>query len=311
MRTASSRTGTVSAMVLMASALGYATAVFAQAQPAPKTVAPAPEADWIQLFNGRDLSGWTPKITHHDLGDNFADTFRVDKGVLQVRYDKYPPTFNSSFGHLFYRTPYSYYRLIVEYRFVGEQAKGGPGAWALRNSGVMVHSQDPRSMTREQDFPISIEAQFLGGNSDGKARSTLNVCTPGTEIVVNGSLYPEHCLSSTSRTFDGDQWVKAEMLVLGSGQITHFVNGEKVLEYALPQFGGGVVHNHDPAAQPTGKLIEGGYLSLQSESHPIDFRKVALLNLAGCMDSKASNYRAYYVKSEPAACKYAGPASTP
>lgn len=311
MRTASSRTGPVSAMLLMAGALGYATTLFAQAKPAPKTVAPAPEADWIQLFNGRDLSGWTPKITHHDLGDNFADTFRVEKGVLQVRYDKYPPTFNSSFGHLFYRTPYSYYRLIVEYRFVGEQAKGGPGAWALRNSGVMVHSQDPRSMTREQDFPISIEAQFLGGNSDGKARSTLNVCTPGTEIVVNGNLYPEHCLSSTSRTFDGDQWVKAEMLVLGSGQITHFVNGEKVLEYALPQFGGGVVHNHDPAAQPTGKLIEGGYLSLQSESHPIDFRKVALLNLAGCMDSKASNYRAYYVKSEPAACKYAGPASTP
>jgi hypothetical protein len=311
MRTASSRTGTVNAMLLMAGALGYATTLFAQAQPAPKTVAPAPEADWIQLFNGRDLSGWTPKITHHDLGDNFADTFRVDKGVLQVRYDKYPPTFNSQFGHLFYRTPYSYYRLIVEYRFVGEQAKGGPGAWALRNSGVMVHSQDPRSMTREQDFPISIEAQVLGGNSDGKARSTMNVCTPGTEIVVNGSLYPEHCLSSTSRTFDGDQWVKAEMLVLGAGQITHFVNGEKVLEYALPQFGGGAVHNHDPAAQPIGKLIEGGYLSLQSESHPIDFRKVALLNLAGCMDSKASNYRAYYVKSEPAACKYAGPASTP
>ena len=62
---------------------------------------------------------------------------------------------------------------------------------------------------------------------------------------------------------------------------------------------------------PIGKLIEGGYLSLQSESHPIDFRKVALLNLAGCMDRKASNYRAYYVKSEPAACKYAGPAATP
>lgn len=311
MRTASSGTGTVSAMLLMAGALGYAATIFAQAQPAPKTVAPAPEADWIQLFNGRDLSGWTPKITHHDLGDNFADTFRVEKGVVQVRYDKYPPTFENRFGHLFYRTPYSYYRLVVEYRIVGEQAKGGPGSWALRNSGVMVHSQDPRSITREQDFPISIEVQFLGGNSDGKQRPTMNVCTPGTEIVVNGSLYPDHCLSSTSRTFDGDQWVRAELLVLGAGQITHFVNGEKVLDYALPQFGGGVVHNHDPAAQPTGKLIEGGYIALQSESHPVDFRKVALLNLAGCMDSKASNYRAYYVKSEPAACKYAGRASSP
>jgi hypothetical protein len=275
---------------------------FAQSKPA--------EADWIQLFNGRDLDGWTPKITGYEFGDNFADTFRVENGLLQVRYDKYK-TFDRRFGHLFYRTPYSYYRLVIEYRFVGQQATGGPGAWALRNSGVMVHSQDPRTMTRDQDFPISIEAQFLGGNSDGKARPTMNVCTPGTEIVVNGSLYPSHCLSSSSRTFDGEQWVRAELLVLGAGQISHFANGEKVLEYALPQFGGGAVNNHDPAALPAGKLIEGGYLSLQSESHPIDFRKVELLNLAGCMDPKAANYRQYYVKSDPAACKYAGPASTP
>ncbi len=266
--------------------------------------------EWIQLFNGRDLDGWTPKITHHAVGENFADTFRVKDGVLQVRYDKYPD-FNTRFGHLFYRTPYSYYRLVIEYRFVGEQAKGGPGAWALRNSGVMLHSQDPQTMTREQDFPISIEAQFLGGKSDGVGRSTMNVCTPGTEIVVNGSLYPEHCLSSTSRTFEGDQWVRAEMWVLGGAQITHFANGEKVLEYALPQFGGGTVNRHDPAMLPAGKLLEGGYIALQSESHPIEFRKVELLNLAGCMDRKASNYRQYYVKSEPATCKYAGPASTP
>ena len=293
----------------MACVLLGASSVLAQSKPKP--AAPTvPAGDWIELFNGRDLSGWTPKISKHELGENFADTFRVQNGVLQVRYDKYR-SFDSQFGHLFYKTPYSYYRLIVEYRFVGEQAKGHPGAWAFRNSGAMLHSQDPKTITRDQDFPISIEGQFLGGKSDGKARSTMNVCTPGTEIVVNGSLYPEHCLDSASRTFDGDQWVRAEFLVLGSGQITHFVNGEKVLEYALPQFGGGVVHNHDPAAQPTGKLIEGGYISLQSESHPIDFRKVSLLNLAGCMDPKAGNYRAYYVKSEPATCQYARPAATP
>lgn len=280
----------------------------AQTPPAAKD---APTAkDWIQLFNGRDLTGWTPKITHHETGENFADTFRVVDGVLQVRYDKYK-TFDGQFGHLFYRTPYSYYRLVVEYRFVGEQAKNAPGAWALRNSGAMLHSQDPATMTRDQDFPISIEAQFLGGNGDGKARSTLNVCTPGTEIVMNGAIVPDHCVSSSSKTFDGDQWVRAEMLVLGSGQVTHFVNGEKVLEYALNQYGGGVVHNHNPAAQPIGKLLDGGYIALQSESHPLDFRKVELLNLAGCMDRKASNYRSYYVKSEPATCKYAGASTTP
>jgi hypothetical protein len=264
----------------------------------------ADKEEWIALFNGRDLDGWTPKITGHALGDNFANTFRVEDGLLKVRYDQYE-SFGNKFGHLFYKDPFSYYRLVVEYRFVGEQAPDGPGDWALRNSGAMLHSPHPRTMGRDQDFPISIEAQFLGGSGNGKGRSTMNLCTPGTEVVYEGSIYPEHCLSSTSKTFDGDQWVRAEMLVLGSGQITHFVNGEEVLEYALPQFGGGAVSNFDPAAKPDGKLIEGGYISLQSESHPIDIRKVELLNLAGCMDSNASNYKRYYVKSEPESCVYA------
>lgn len=264
----------------------------------------ADKEEWITLFNGRDLDGWTPKITGHALGDNFANTFRVEDGLLKVRYDQYE-SFGKKFGHLFYKDPFSYYRLVVEYRFVGEQAPHGPGDWALRNSGAMLHSPHPRTMGRDQDFPISIEVQFLGGLSDGKARSTMNLCTPGTEVVYQGSIYPEHCLNSASKTFDGDQWVRAEVLVLGSGQITHFVNGEEVLEYALPQFGGGAVSDFDPAAKPDGKLIEGGYISLQSESHPIDFRKVELLNLAGCMDRGASNYKRYHVKSVPESCVYA------
>lgn len=266
--------------------------------------AAADEEEWITLFNGRDLDGWTPKITGHALGDNFADTFRVEDGLLKVRYDGYA-SFDGKFGHLFYKAPFSYYRLVVEYRFVGEQAPHGPGDWALRNSGAMLHSPHPRTMGRDQDFPISIEAQFLGGLGDGKARSTMNLCTPGTEVVHRGSIHPGHCLDSASKTFDRDQWVRAEMLVLGSGQITHFVNGEEVLEYALPQFGGGGVSNFDPAAKPDGQLIEGGYISLQSESHPIDFRRVELLNLAGCMDRNASNYRRYHVKSVPESCVYA------
>jgi hypothetical protein len=265
----------------------------------------ADKEEWIALFDGRDLDGWTPKIAGHALGDNFGNTFRVEDGLLKVRYDQYK-SFDGKFGHLFYKDPFSYYRLIVEYRFVGEQAPHGPGSWALRNSGVMLHSPHPRTMARDQDFPISIEAQFLGGLGDGKARSTMNLCTPGTDVVYRGSIYPEHCLSSASKTFDGDQWVRAEMLVLGSGQITHFVNGEEVLEYALPQFGGGGVSASDPTAKLEGKLIEGGYISLQSESHPIDIRKVELLDLAGCMDPKARNYKRYYVKSVPGDCVYAG-----
>lgn len=264
----------------------------------------AEREEWIALFNGHDLDGWTPKITGHALGDNVGNTFRVEDGLLMVRYDRYK-SFGGQFGHLFYKQPFSYYRLVVEYRFVGEPAPGTPGSWASRNSGVMLHSQPPGTMGRDQDFPISIEAQFLGGLGDGRARPTMNLCTPGTDVVHEGSILSGHCLDSASKTFDGDQWVRAEVLVLGSGQITHFVNGEKVLEYALPQFGGGAISNFDPASKPDGKLIEGGYISLQSESHPIDFRKVELLNLAGCMDHKASNYKRYYVKSVPESCVYA------
>lgn len=263
------------------------------------------DEEWVPLFNGRDLTGWTPKITGYAFGENYANTFRVVDGAIRVSYDGYD-AFDGRFGHLFFEKPFSYYRLVIEYRFVGEQAPKGPGAWALRNSGVMVHSQDPRTMTLAQNFPISIEAQFLGGLGDGKPRPTLNVCTPGTEVIHQGTLLPTHCLNSASDTFDGDQWVRGELLVLGSERIVHIVNGKVVLEYERPQFGGGAVNEFEPAAKPDGKLIEGGYLSLQSESHPIEFRKVELLNLAGCMDRKATNYRSYYVKSVPEQCEFAG-----
>ena len=45
--------------------------------------------EWIQLFNGRDLSDWLIKFSHHDLGENYNDTFRVEDGLLKVRYDKW------------------------------------------------------------------------------------------------------------------------------------------------------------------------------------------------------------------------------
>lgn len=279
------------------------TALTAQAQ-TPVANPDAGKQDWLVLFNGKDLTGWTPKIAKHDLGDNFGNTYRVEEGLLKVRYDKYK-SFDARFGHLFWKEPYSYYRLLVEYRFVGQQAPGNPGGWALRNSGAMLHSPDPRTMPRDQDFPISIEAQFLGGNSDGKPRSTANMCSPGTEIIYQGKFYDGHCLNSSSPTFDGDQWVRAEFEVHGSGKITHFVNGQQVLEYEMPQYGGGVVSNYNTTTKLDGQLIEGGYISLQSESHPIDFRRVELLNLAGCMDKAATNYKSYFVKHVPGDCKFA------
>jgi len=238
---------------------------------------PAPQrSEWIQLFNGKNLDGWDVKITGHDLNDNFANTFRVEDGLLKVRYDGYHG-FNNQFGHIFYHEPFSRYIIAVEYRFVGPQAPGG-AAWALRNSGIMIHSQSAKSMAKDQDFPISIEVQLLGGNGTGE-RPTANVCTPGTNIVIKGQLITEHCLNSRSKTYNGEQWVRVEAMVLGDSIVKHIVNGDTVFEYSKPQIGGGVVNNFDPAVKQDGKLLTAGYIALQSESHPIDFRKVEIRRL--------------------------------
>lgn len=238
---------------------------------------------WINLFNGKDLKDWTVKIAKHEVGENYGNTFRVENGIMKVSYDGYQD-FDNQYGHIFYKKPYSYYLLKVEYRFVGEQAKGGEG-WATRNSGAMLHGQDPKTMLKDQDFPISIEGQLLGG--DGKSeRHTGNVCTPGTTIEINNKLFTPHCLNSKSKTYAGDQWVTAEFLVLGDSIIKHIINKETVLEYTKPKIGGGSVSNFDPKIKQDGKALTEGYISLQSESHPIEFRKVALFNLAPYVKNK-------------------------
>ena len=256
---------------------------------------------WLQLFNGKNLKGWSPKITGYALNDNFGNTFRVRDGLLQVRYDGYDE-FKNRFGHLFYKSPYSYYVIAAEYRFVADQAKSGPG-WATRNSGIMVHGQDPATMGKDQDFPISIEVQLLGGLGKGP-RTTANLCTPGTNVERDGKLFTPHCLNSKSKTYDGDQWVRVEVKVLGDEHIEHIIDGETVLAYDKPQIGGGSVSKFDPAVKQDGKLLTGGSISLQSESHPVDFRKVELLDLEGCMDPKAKNFKSYFVKAANNRCKF-------
>jgi hypothetical protein len=247
----------------------------------PLSVAPAADpkdkdGEWVPLFNGKNLDGWTPKITGYELGDNYADTFRVEDGVMKVRYDKYEGgEFKGKFGHIFYKDKFSHYRLKVEYRFVGEQCKGGE-AWAHRNSGIMFHCQEPKTMAKDQKFPVSIEAQFLGGLSNKRARTTNNLCTPGTNVVLDGKLFTPHCTNSKSKTYDGDVWVTAEIEVHGSGTVKHFVEGELVLEYEKPQ-----LDPKDPEAKKLIKdeknlLLEAGHIALQAESHPCEFRKVEI-----------------------------------
>ncbi|MBL4580645.1 MAG: DUF1080 domain-containing protein [Gammaproteobacteria bacterium] len=231
---------------------------------------------WISLFNGEDLSSWIPKFTGHELGVNYRDTFRVENNVLKVSYDNWPD-FDGQFGHLFYDQSFSHYRLLVEYRFIGDQLSNGP-SWAFRNNGVMLHGQSPQSMTLDQAFPASIEVQLLGGNGTDE-RATANVCSPGTHYVSDDELVTQHCINSSSATYHGDQWVTLEVEVRGDEVIRHTVNGEMVFEYSKTQLDEG-----DPDAQNLIKqgqpiALSEGYISLQAESHPTEFRRIDILPL--------------------------------
>lgn len=249
------------------------------AQTTPKVSnSKANKEGFISLFNQKNIDDWFVKIAHHEVGENYGNTFRVEDGMVKVRYDQYGD-FNDQFGHLYYKVPYSYYHLVVEYRFVGELQKGAPD-YTLRNSGVMFHSQDPRTMPKEQDWPISVEMQFLGGLGDGKPRPTGNMCSPGTNVVYKGKIAASHCLNSSSKTYHGDQWVRAELVVLGDSLITHIINGDTVLQYSKPQIGGGTANGYDPKIKIDGKLLSSGFIALQSEGQPIDFRKVELKDLS-------------------------------
>lgn len=219
---------------------------------------------FVSLFNGKDLTGWKPKIKGQELGKDPKNTFRVKDGVIQVRYDNYDK-FDRQFGHLFLdKVDYSHYILRLEYRFIGDkQIDGHPGGWAYMNSGVMVHGENPEKMPLDKDFPDSIEVQLLGQKEGGAERSTANICTPGTHYVQDGKLIRAHCQTSSSKTYRGEQWVKLEIEVHGSKRIIHRVNGEVVMDYEKPQLNDGT-------------LLEKGSISMQSESHECDFRNIEI-----------------------------------
>ena len=288
--------------------ISLATLAAALAQPAAR------QEEWVPLFNGKDLSGWDIKIAGRPLNDNYQNTFRVENGMLRVAYDQYK-TFDFKYGHLYYKKPYSYYRVRFQYRFLGNQTPGGD-SWNVRNSGIMLHSQSAESLSINQTFPVSLEMQLLGGLGKGM-RHTGNLCTPGTQVHINGQLRPEHCTDSYSKTYDGDQWVTAEAIVLGDSIVHHLIEGDTVLTYERPQIGGGFVstgndwnagHFSEEAAtywiSRANTPIGEGYIALQAESHPIDFRNIEVLDLKGCTDPKAVNYKSYYVKSDNTQCRY-------
>ncbi|MBR99555.1 MAG: hypothetical protein CMC57_06265 [Flavobacteriaceae bacterium] len=268
------------------------------------------EENWISLFNGKDLDGWDIKFSGHNLNDNYNNTFQVEDGMIRVVYDEYE-TFDDKYGHMYYEKPFSYYKIRFDYRFLGEQTPGGE-SWNVRNSGIMLHSQSAKSNDLNQDFPVSIEIQLLGGLGKGP-RTTGNLCTPGTQVVFNDKLDFTHCISSNSKTYDGDGWIHVEAIILGDQSITHIVEKDTVLVYEKPQITTSYldddwdrygVTSKDYWKNISGKLLSEGYIAIQAESHAIDFKNIELLNLCGCMDKKAKNYKSYFIKEDNSLCKY-------
>ena len=227
-----------------------------------------PKGQWTPIFNGKDLTGWTPKIKGYPLGENHLDTFRVVDGKLVVSYDKYEK-FDSKFGHIFYKGSYGHYRFRAEYRFVGKQVPEGPG-WAIRNNGIMVLGQTAETMTLDQPFPASIESQLLGTANAGEIRPTLAVCTPGTHCVHKGKFNTNHIIApDVGLSFPEGQWVNIEIEVNGSKSVKHFIDGKLVHE----------VNDIQLENKPKGTMIEAGSISIQAESAPIEFRKIEIMPL--------------------------------
>ncbi|EAZ80775.2 3-keto-disaccharide hydrolase [Algoriphagus machipongonensis] len=236
------------------------------------------QSDWQVMFNGENLDGWIPKIQHHETGDNYAETFRVKDGIIEVNYDDYNEGFDDRYGHLFYEKPFSSFHMTWEYRFTDQWLEDA-ASYTYRNSGVMFHSQAPNSILKEQDWPISVEWQMLAEEKEGVPRPTGNMCSPGTDVFFEGEKDPRHCINSTSPTFQWDEWVRADLIVYGDSLVIHMVNGDTVLRYTKPQIGGGTATRFDPNIKVDGTPLKSGYIGLQSEGQGVLFRDLRIKEL--------------------------------
>ncbi len=258
MKKINTKTGIFRSLINKGLVIIFATVMMASCQTAPQ------KEEWVSLFNGKDLEGWDIKIRGFEMTDNYKNTFRVEDGILKVSYDEYE-NFNNEFGHIYYNKPFSSYKLRVEYRFVGEQVPGGQG-WAWRNNGIMFHSQPAWEIGLDQDFPISLEAQMLGGDGVNE-RPNGSICTPGTTVEINGVRTWDHCISSNSKTFHGDDWVTFELVVYRDSIAHHIINGDTVMTYTRFQL------------ESDGSPLTKGHIALQAESHPTQFRKIEIMEL--------------------------------
>ena len=197
----------------------------------------------------------------------------MQDGILITRYDAYD-SFNKRFGALYYDKKFTNYRLRVEYRFTGNLTPGAP-SWGFRDGGIQYHCQPPSTVGIDQAFPVCLEYNLLGGNGKDE-RPNGEICASGMYVEINGKRNTSYCTPPmVKHTFAGDQWVTAEVDV-HDGTITHYVNGEQIMQFENPRYDSAnaiaktfIINGDDK--------VKDGYISLQSNSHPMDFRKIEIM----------------------------------
>jgi hypothetical protein len=224
--------------------------------------------NWVALFNGKNLDNWIPKIAGYKLGENFGNTFRVENGILSTRYDAYD-NFKNRFGALYYNKKFSNFRLRVEYRFVGDTVAGAP-SWGYQDGGIQYYCQAPQTMDINQPFPVCLEYNLLGTRPSGE------ICANGIYVLVGGKRNEDYCTPPVVQVVPPkDQWSTAEIDVR-NGKMTQYVNGVPVISFSNPRYDS----TKAIAKQfitPGNDMVQDGYISLQSNSHPMDFRKIEIM----------------------------------
>lgn len=235
---------------------------------------PAPEGRWIAVFNGRNLDDWIVKIAGHDLNDNYGNTFRVEDGLLKVSYDQYA-SFGGRFGSIFFNKKLSHYWLRAEYRFVGKQAGGAP-SWAYENSGIQLHSQPPETMLKNQEFPVSVEFDMVGGRMFG-THPTGDVCKNGTLVKIGGAVLEDKCSKLSAIAIPGKEWVTILAEVQGGARVRQIVDGALVVEYTDLMLDEKNADARRLLGSGADRALTAGYISIQANSHPIEFRRIEIL----------------------------------
>lgn len=222
---------------------------------------------WVKIFNGQDLTGWSPLIHKSAYKQDPYNTFRADpvNHVIKVTYEDYPNGFEDRCGLLYYDKLLTNYRVRVTYRFLEPQAPG-PVSWGKNNTGLMIFGIDPAKVTGDPEFPPLIEIQLLGANSTG-GNTTPNMCVPGGMTMKKSTA---ECGNNHTGVAPppAAEWVTVEAEV-------HVKGDTKVFQY--PNKTTPVITMSGPVYQ--GKDVVNGYLSLQSESQPLEYKDIELMEL--------------------------------